>query len=142
MTVWDTYPLPRTDDYIDSLERAAIFSTVHCTSTIWQTGISKANRDRTIISSHHGFFPCIRTPLGLDIAPASLRRAVDIPLSAVGWRLALAYFENNTAYSKSVTERPGYVRIVPALLPIAGIALKLSKCSFSDSTASSLEHTI
>lgn len=67
----------------DLLVNAIIFSTVDCNNGYWQTTIPEADRDETILSSHHRLFPFILVPFGLEIAPAFLLWAVSTILSRV-----------------------------------------------------------
>ena len=88
ITVPDTYPLPRMDECIDSLEEAAIFTTLDCNSGYWQIPVDPADRDKTTFTSHYGIYRFIRLPFGLRNAPGAFQRAVDIILSEVKWKHA------------------------------------------------------
>ena len=56
MTVRDAYPIPRMDEFIDSLGDAVIFSTLEFNSDYWQIPMSDEDRDKTAFVSHWGLF--------------------------------------------------------------------------------------
>lgn len=136
MAARDTYPLPRIDECIDSLGNAAICFTNDCDSGFRQTGILEADRAKSTLSSRHGLFQFIRMPIGLKCAPALLRRAADIILSVIEWQFVLTYSDDIIVHPETITGHLVRVRTVLTLLQIAGVALELSKCFFSDYTTS------
>jgi hypothetical protein len=52
ITVPDTYPLPRMDEYIESLGDATVFTTLDCNSGYWQIPVHPDDRDKTTFTSH------------------------------------------------------------------------------------------
>jgi hypothetical protein len=48
----DTYPLPRMDECIDSLEDAVVFTTLDCNSGYWQIPVHPDDRDNNTASFH------------------------------------------------------------------------------------------
>lgn len=56
VTVSDSSPVPRMDNCIDSLGRAAIFTTLQCKSGYRQIEIIEADRNRTKFTPHSGLF--------------------------------------------------------------------------------------
>ena len=54
LTVRDSYPLPRTDDCLESLGTAQIFSNLDANSGYWKLNVSETNRDKTSFTSHRG----------------------------------------------------------------------------------------
>ena len=50
----DSYPLPRMDDCIDSLEDAVVFTTLDCNSGYWQIPVAPEDRDKTTFTTHMG----------------------------------------------------------------------------------------
>jgi len=51
MTVKDALPLPRTDEFIDSLEDARVFSTLHCNAGYWQIPVAEEDKHLTAFTS-------------------------------------------------------------------------------------------
>jgi hypothetical protein len=81
ITIPDTYRLPRTDKCIDSLGDAEAFTTLDCNSGYWKIPVHPEDRDKTTFTSHYGIYRFLRLPFGLNSAPDSFQRAIDIILS-------------------------------------------------------------
>ena len=54
MTVRDTYPIPRMDEFLDSLGEANVFTTLDCNSGYWQTPVAEDDRPKTKFTCHAG----------------------------------------------------------------------------------------
>jgi hypothetical protein len=70
VTVKDYYPLPRMDDYLDSLGSFKNSTTFDTNIGYWQLDVSKDDRDKTTFNSHMGTFRFSRMPFFLINAPA------------------------------------------------------------------------
>ena len=55
-TLTDSYPLPRMDDFIDSLEDASVFTTLDCNSGYRKIPVAPEDRDKTTFTTHMGTF--------------------------------------------------------------------------------------
>ena len=141
-TVRDSDPLPRMDEYINSLVDATVVTRLDCNSGCYQMEFADEDRDKTTVASHCGIYRFLRMPFGLKNAPATFQRAVDIILSRVKWETALTYPDDVIVYLRSVTEHMAHVREVLRLLHSAGVSLKLSKCAFLDTSVTYLGHAI
>lgn len=71
LTVKDTYPLPRMEECLDSLDDARIFTTLDCNSGYWQILVAPEDRPRTAFTCHAGSYQFRRMPFGLCNAPAT-----------------------------------------------------------------------
>jgi len=80
-TVKDVYPIPRMDDFLDSLGNATVFYTLEWNFGYWKIPVAAADRYKTTLTSHMGLFRLLWLPLGLVNASASFQRALDIILS-------------------------------------------------------------
>ena len=56
VTVKDTYPLPRMDEFLDSLGDTKVFSALDAISGYWQMPIPESDRDKTAFSCHSGLY--------------------------------------------------------------------------------------
>lgn len=81
MTLKDSYPLPRADDFLDSLGHAKILSKHDAYSGYWQMNICKHDRPKTAFFTHSGTYPYTRMSFGLTDAPVSLKLALYIILT-------------------------------------------------------------
>lgn len=60
-----SYPIPRIDDCLDSLEDAVVFSSLDSDSGYFQIYIEVAGREKNAITSYHGLYRFVRIPLKL-----------------------------------------------------------------------------
>ena len=103
VTVQDSYPLPRMDEYIDSLRDAKVFTTLDAMWGYRQIDIANEDRDKTTFVCNEGLYRCLVMPFGLRNAPATFQRAIDIILLKVKWRHALFYLDDIIVLKRSGT---------------------------------------
>ena len=70
-TVKDTFPLPRIDDIIDSLQGQKYFSSLDLTSGYWQVEMDKDSAEKTAFGVPIGHFELKAIPFGLCNAVAT-----------------------------------------------------------------------
>lgn len=128
MTVPESYPIPRMDECLDSLGEAEIFSSLDCNWGYWQLSFSKADIDKTTFTSHYGTYRFKRMPFGLQNAPTTFQRAIDVVLASVKWQFALVYLDDIIVFSQSIDDHFDHLRTVLTLMLEAGFSLKLNKC--------------
>lgn len=90
--------------------------------------VANGDRDKTVFASHHCLFRFVRISLGLNIAPRTFQRAMDIMLYSVKWWVALVYLDDIVIFPNSPFDHIDHVRQVLTLLSDAGVTLKLKKC--------------
>lgn len=84
-TLSNTYLVSRLDDRIDSLGIAAVFSTLNCSSSYWQSPAAERDKNKTPFTTHVGAYRCTRMPFGLKYASTIFQHALDIiPLVFAG----------------------------------------------------------
>lgn len=67
ITVWDTYPLPRIEKCVESLENGTIFFVLHFNYRYWRTKVDPRERRNETTTNHHGVLHFTRMPLKLQI---------------------------------------------------------------------------
>jgi Reverse transcriptase (RNA-dependent DNA polymerase) len=142
ITIPDTYPLPRMDEFIDSLGDAAVFTKLDCNSGYWQIPVHPRDRDKTTFTSNYGLYQFRRLPFGLRNAPATFQRAIDVILSGVKWTTCLVYLDDVIIYSPDRETHLRHVDEALTLLREAGLSLKLAKCHIFKDTVDYLGHVI
>jgi len=71
MTKKDAYPLPRMEDFLDSLGDAHVFTSLECTAGYWQVPLRKDDPEKTAFTTHCGIYHWISMSFGLTNAPAA-----------------------------------------------------------------------
>lgn len=79
-TIPDKYPLPRMEDFSESLRDASVFTTLDSVWGYWQVPIRPDYRDRTTFMSHLATYRYSRMPVGPRNAPAKFQRGLEIIL--------------------------------------------------------------
>jgi len=54
VTKKDAYPLPRMEDFLDSLGDAKVFKSLYCTAGYWQVPLRKQDREKPAFTTHCG----------------------------------------------------------------------------------------
>jgi hypothetical protein len=78
VTIKDSYPLPRVDDYLHALENNRWFSLMDLTSGFWQIPMHEEDAGKTAFLSHAGLYEWTRMPMGPCNSPAVFQRVMDI----------------------------------------------------------------
>ncbi|CAN8076686.1 unnamed protein product [Agarophyton chilense] len=141
-TVKDVYPIPRMDEYIDSLGTATVFKTLEANWGYWQVPVRKQDQDKTAFACHSGLYRFKRMPFGLTNAPATFQRSIDILLDRFKWRICLVYLDDIIVFSDNMDKHLTHVRDIMTTLRDAGVTLKLKKCDFFTDKVKYLGHVI
>ena len=67
----DAYSIPNIVDTLDSLGQSKIFSILDMASGYHQTATKPEHKEKNAFSCHRGYFQFVKTPFGLNNAPAS-----------------------------------------------------------------------
>ena len=90
----DSYPLPRVDDLLDSLEGAQWFSTLDLASGYWQVEVDPQHREKTAFNTGQGLYEFRVMPFGLCNAPSTFQRLMELVLAGLSWDICLAYLDD------------------------------------------------
>lgn len=142
ITKKDSYPLPRMDEYIDSLGDAKVLTTIYCNAGYWQIPVAEEDIPKTAFVCHAGVYEFLRMPFGLSNAPATFQLAIDIILSGVKWKHCLVYLYDVIVFSRNMKDHVKHVDEVLGLLQQAEVTLRLRKCAFFQRTVEYLGHQI
>ena len=142
ITTKDKFPLPRIDETIDYLYGSKFFSTLDLISGYWQIEIDEQDKPKTAFSTEDGHYQFNRMPFGLTNAPATFQRLMNHILRSVIRKFALVYLDDVIIYSTSIEQHIKHIDIVLGLLQEAGLKIKLSKCTFLQTSVNYLGHVI
>ena len=76
----DAYPITNIVATLDSLGQSKIFSVLDMASGYHQIALKPEHKEKTAFSCHRGHFQFIKMPFGLNIAPATYQRCIDVIL--------------------------------------------------------------
>lgn len=85
VTERDSYPIPRLDECIYFLGRAAISSFLNANSGYCRIEIEKPDGAKIIFTLHHGLYWFIYMPSGLRNEPGTFQRTMEVNHSTVRW---------------------------------------------------------
>lgn len=76
----DSYRILRLNERSDSLDEAAVFSTLNASSDYWQVEINKTDPEKKAVKSHFGLCQFIRMNFELEHDPVTFQRAMNVIL--------------------------------------------------------------
>ncbi|PAA46205.1 hypothetical protein BOX15_Mlig001265g10 [Macrostomum lignano] len=144
VTKKDAVPLPRTDDLLESLGDAKIFSTMDMQSGYWQMAVEPSDRLKTAFGVSHRVqqYAWNVMPFGLTNAPASFSRLMNVVLGKLCWKTCLVYLDDLLVWSRTVEEHLERLQTVFRRLRAANIKLKPKKCAFLLKSVTFLGHVV
>lgn len=92
--VADKFPLPRIDEILDELGRAKFFSVLDLYSGFHQIPIEQNLREYTAFSTSNGSFQWKVLPFGLNIAPNSFMRMMNLAFAGLKPHQAFLYMHD------------------------------------------------
>ncbi len=118
------------------------FSTLDLISGYWQIEIDEKDRPKTAFLTEDGHYEYNRMPFGVTNAPSTFQRLMNQILQPVIKKIALVYLDDVIIYSTSIEQHIKHIDIVLDLLKKAGLKIKLSKCTFLQTSVKYLGHVI
>lgn len=97
----DSYPMPRIDDALDTLQGAKYYSSLDLRSGYWQIPMSESDKQKTAFVTPDGLFEFNVMPFGLCNAPATFERTIDSILRGLKWRTCLCYLDDVIIFSST-----------------------------------------
>ena len=129
ITKGDTYPLPRIDACLDTLQGSSWFSTLDLRSGYWQVRQNPVDADKTAFITRRGSFRFKVLSFGLSGAPSLFQRLMDLVLIGLTWNVALVYLDDMIIYASSFDEHISRLTSVLERLSAANLKVRPSKCN-------------
>ncbi len=142
VTTKDAFPLPRTEDCLDAVAGASIFSTLDITSAYNQIPVREADIPKTAFVTRQGLFEYCTMPFGLTNAPATFQRAMEIALSGLQWTTCLIYLDDVIVFGRTFAEHRDRLVEVLGRIRKAGLKLKPGKCQLFRPQVTFLGHVV
>jgi len=134
------YPIPNIVDTLDSLGRSKIFSVLDMASGYFQIAIKPDHKEKTAFSCHRGHFQLIKMPFGLNNAPATYQRCIDVVLMGLKGIDCLVYLDDIICFSATMEEHAQKLHTIFERLAQANFKIQPEKCVFATDTVEYLGH--
>ena len=140
LTIHDKYPLPRTDELLDKIKGANLFSSLDLTSGYHQIRIHPDDVPKTAFTAAGEPYEFRVMPFGLTNAPATFQRCMNslfkhLPFVAV-------YLDDRLIFSKTAEEHLEHLRQVRQILKESKLYCKLKKCEFNQTELRFVGHVV
>lgn len=94
----DSFPLPRIDDALDTLNGTKYFSSMDLMSGYWQVEMEPESRERTAFITYGGLYEFLVLPFGLTGAPGTFARLMESVLRNLTYKICLIYLDDILVY--------------------------------------------
>ena len=127
--VKDSHPLPRICETLESLARAAHYSTFDLNSGFWQVPMDEESKQYTAFTlGSMGLYECESMPFGLCNAPPTFQRLMQNCLGELNLTYCLIYLDDVIVFSEMLEEHLQRMCVVFNHLQEHSLKLKPSKC--------------
>ena len=142
VTKVDAYPLPRTQDCLDAMAGASIFSTLDLTAGYNQVPVRDEDIAKTAFVSRHGLFESRVACFGLVNMPATFQRVMELALKGLQWNTCLIYLDDVIVFGTTFDEHLERLKTVFERMRKANFKLKPEKCELLQSEVTFLGHIV
>mgnify|MGYP000385707961 FL=1 len=144
VTIFDSFPLPRIDDCIDTLgiTQPRFLSKVDLLQGYFQCDLEAGSRDKTTFVTHAGTFCFKRMSMGLVGAPATFSHLVEAVFKGLNYSSVLTYLDDCCCFSPSWKLHLKHLSEIFDRLRQANLKANLKKCAFGQSSIVYLGHRI
>ena len=142
VTVRDSYPLPRVDEYLHAMEGNTWFSVMDLNSGFWQIPLHPEDSKKTAFLSHAGLYEWVRMPMGLMNSPAVFQRVMDLAFAGMKWRNLLVYVDDVLVMSPTFEKHIEDLQETFNRLEALGMTVKPKKCQFACGEIKYLGHLL
>jgi hypothetical protein len=130
MTVKNSYPLPLTQDLIEKLSDAKIFTKLDLKSGYSLVRIKEGDEWKTAFKTKYGLFEYLIMPFGLANAPAAFQHLMNDIFRDLLDVHVIIYLDDILIFSKSEAEHPTHVHEVLRRLKENNLYCNTEKCTF------------
>ena len=124
------YPLPNTQDCLDSMSGSSWFSTIDLRSGYFQVALNPEDAHKTNFISRTGSWSYKVMPQGLINATATFMRLMNLVLSGLQFEQCVCYLDDILIFSDSLESHFERLEEVLKRLLSAGLKIRPDKCEF------------
>lgn len=125
----DRYPLPHTEDFVNDLGGASVFSKLDLVKGFFHVPVAEEDIPKTAVTTPFGLFEFLRMPFGLCNAPQTFQRFMNTVL--FGLEGVFVYVDDILLATPDLPSHVALVRKVCGRLVEYGLAVNISKCLFA-----------
>ena len=134
VTIRPIFPIPEPKEMFDVLGGSQFYSSIDLSSAYHQIAIKEEDKEKTAFSTRSGQFVFNQMPFGLNGAPATFQRMMNLLLKSENWRQCLVYSDDILVFGSTFEEHVNRLSVVFGKLYNAGIKLSPEKCQFLKSS--------
>jgi hypothetical protein len=142
ITIKNRYPMPVIDEILDELANTQYFTKLDMRSGYHQVRMYPPDEHKTTFKTHHGHYQFRVMPFGLTNAPATFQCIMNEILEPFLKKFVLVFLDDILVYSPTLEKHIDYLRLVLEKLREHKLYMKLSKCSFAQTSLEYLGHII
>ena len=98
MSCW---PIPSIEEYFDTLQRSAYFTTIDMSWGFYQLPMEPKNQNYPAFSTSFGSFKGLRMPMGLTGSPNTFQSLMEHVLIGLTWNITVPYLDDGIIFSKT-----------------------------------------
>ena len=142
VTKKDGYPLPRIQDYLNSIDKAKFVSKVDLTSGYWQIEVNKHSIPKTAFNTYSDKYEFLTMPFRLTNAPTTFQCIMNEALRDLTHQYMIVYLDDIVVYSDTAKDHFNHLEEIFRQLDKVGLYAKPSKCTIGASELEFCGHIV
>ena len=127
ITVKDSFPLPRTDECLDTLAGSKWFCSFDLNRAYWQVPVAEKDKPKTAFADRSGLYEFNVMPYGLCNAAPTFERLMSTVLTGLQWHECLVFLDDLLVFGSNFSETLARMVHMFERLDDGGLRIKPSK---------------